>query len=198
MSHVLTQILILAFLTVAISGLGVGVGLMLSKQTTSRFFRGLNLWLSTHHVLGAVETPDETVTHPYQRWLAGAFALGGLIAAFGLVAAVDVVALSQVLVDGSAAPFVAVALDWARWLLVVGSVAGVVVGATLLFAPNAEGRLETFTDRWVSRRVVRGWDDMHASLDRLVEAHPVPAAWLLVCTSAAAALCAVLMLVRTS
>jgi hypothetical protein len=48
----------------------------------------------------------------------------------------------------------------------------------------------------VSRRVVRGWDDLHVSLDRLVEAHPVPAGWLLACTSAAAALCAVVMLVR--
>jgi len=30
----------------------------------------------------------------------------------------------------------------------------------------------------------------------LVEAHPVPAGWLLACTSAAAMLCAVFMLVR--
>jgi hypothetical protein len=66
----------------------------------------------------------------------------------------------------------------------------------LLFHPEAESRLEAFTNRWVSPRVVRGWDDLHMSLDRLVEAHPVPAGWLLACTSAAAALCAVFMLVR--
>ena len=59
-----------------------------------------------------------------------------------------------------------------------------------------ESRLEAFTNRWVSHRVVRGWDDLHMSLDRLVEAHPMPAGWLLACTSAAAALCAVSMLVR--
>jgi hypothetical protein len=189
MWHVLGQILIVAFLAVAVSGLGVGVGLMLSTRTTSEFFRSLNRRLSPH------ETRPEG-THAYQRWLAGAFVLGGLIATFGLVAAVDVVALSRILAEGRTAEFVATALDWARWLLIVGSIAGVVVGAMLLFAPNAESRLEAFIDRWVSRRVVGGWDDLHISLDRLVEAHPVPAGWLLACTSAAAALCAVVMLVR--
>lgn len=190
MWNVLTHVLIVLFLAVAVCGLGVGIGLMLSTQTTSEFFRGLNRLLSPH------DAGAETATHAYQRWLAGAFVLGGLIASFGLVAAVDVVALSKVLAEGSAAEFVATVLDWVRWLLLVGSVAGVLVGAVLLFHPNAESRLEAFTNRWVSPRVVRGWDDVHVNLDRLVEAHPVPAGWLLACTSAAAALCAVFMLVR--
>ena len=181
------QVLMLVFLVTAVSGLGVGIGLILSTRTTSEFFRGLNRLLSPREVRG---------THSYQRWLAGAFVLGGLIATFGLVAAVDVVVLSRTLSAGGAVAWVALALDCARWLLVVGSAAGVVVGAMLLFAPDAESRLEAFTDRWVSPRVVRGWDDLHMSLDRLVEAHPVPAGWLLACTSAGAALCAVFMLVR--
>jgi hypothetical protein len=184
---VVGQALIVTFLVVAVSGLSVGIGLMLSTHTTSEFFRGLN------RVLSPREAPG---THSYQRWLAGAFVLGGLIAAFGLVAAVDVAVLGKALAEGSAVAWVTLALDWARWLLIVGSVAGVVVGALLLFAPNAESRLEAFTDRWVSPRVVRGWDGLHMSLDRLVEAHPMPAGWLLACTSAGAALCAVFMLVR--
>jgi hypothetical protein len=189
MWQVLSQILIVALLAVAVSGLGVGIGLILSTRTTSEFFRGLNRRLSRHEALPG------TSTHAYQRWLAGAFVLGGLIATFGMVTAVDVTALSRVLAEETAAPVVAVILDLSRWLLIVGSVAGVVVGSILLFHPNAESRLEAFTDRWVSPRVVRGWDDLHMSLDRLVEAHPVPAGWLLACTSAAAALCAVFMLV---
>lgn len=189
MWHVLTQIVIVAFLAVAVSGLGVGIGLMLSTRTTSEFFRSLNRRLSPH-------APAETTTHSYQRWLAGAFVLGGMIASFGLVAAVDVVALGKILAEGSAADFVATLFDWVRWLLITGSVAGVAVGVVLLFHPNAERRLEAFTNRWVSPRVVRGWDDVHVNLDRLVEAHPVPAGWLLACTSTAAALCAVIMLVR--
>jgi len=193
---VLGLVLIVAFLVAAVSGLGVGIGLILSTHTTSEFFRGLNRWFLLHESPGALEMPREPATHSYQRWLAGAFVLGGLIAAFGLVAAVDVAVLGRAFAEGRAAVLVALVLDWARWLLIVGSVAGVVVGAMLLFAPNAESRLEAFTNRWVSRRVVRGWDDLHVSLDRLVEAHPVPAGWLLACTSAGAALCAVFMLVR--
>ncbi len=143
--------------------------------------------------------PHETgrVAHQYQRWLAGGFVLGGLIAIFGLAATVDVAALSKIFVEKRAAAFVAIILDCARWFLIIGSAAGVVVGAMLLFYPDAETKLEAFTNRWVSsRRVTRSWDDMHMTLDVLVEAHPVPAGWLLVCTSAAAVLCAVFMLVR--
>ena len=190
MWHALAQVLIVAFLVVAVSGLSVGIGLILSTQTTSEFFRRLNRRLSGHQAY------SEVATHSYQRWLAGAFVLGGLIATFGLVAAEDVATLSKVLAEETAAPVVALILDLSRWLLVVGSVAGVIVGSILLFHPYAESRLEAFTNRWVSPRVVRGWDDLHMSLDRLVEAHPVPAGWLLACTSAAAALCAVFMLVR--
>lgn len=199
MWHVVVQVMIVVFLLVAISGLGVGVGLILSSQKTSALFHGLNRWFSTRHVLKAVEVPVATdaVAHRYQRWLAGGFVLGGLIAIFGLVAAVDVVALSRIVAENRMATFVAVILDSARWFLIVGSAAGVVVGAMLLFYPNAESALERFTDRWVSsRRVTRNWDDMHMNLDLLVEAHPKPAGWVIACTSAAAVFCAIFMLVR--
>jgi len=199
MWHVVVQVMIVLFLVVAVSGLGVGVGLILSSQRTSQLFHSLNRWFSTRHVLKAVEVPHETdrIAHQYQRWLAGGFVLGGLIAIFGLVAAVDVVALSKIVAERRAAAFVAVILDCVRWFLIIGSVAGVVVGAMLLFYPDAESKLEAFTNRWVSsRRAVRSWDDMHLNLDLLVEAHPRPAGWIIASTSAAAVLCAVFMLVR--
>ncbi len=89
------------------------------------------------------------------------------------------------------------AVESAKWVLIVGSAFGVVIGAMLLFYPNAESMLERFANRWVSsRQVVRSWDDMHMTLDRLVEAHPKPAGWIIACTSAAAVICAIVMLVR--
>jgi len=79
----------------------------------------------------------------------------------------------------------------------VGSALGVVVGAMLLFYPNAEGMLERFANQWVSpRRATRSWDDMHMNLDALVEAHPKAAGWIIACTSVAAVICAIIMLVR--
>jgi hypothetical protein len=113
------------------------------------------------------------------------------------VAAIDVVALSRIVVEKRMVSFVAVILDSVRWFLIVGSVAGVAIGAMLLFYPNAEVALERFTNRWVSsRRVVRHWDDMHMTLDVLVEAHPMPAGLIIAATSAAAAACAIFMMVR--
>jgi hypothetical protein len=197
--HGLVQMLIVVFLLVSISGLAVGVGLLVSSQKTSQLFHGLNRWFSTRHALKAVEVPHETdvVAHRYQRWLAGGFVLGGLIALFGLIAAVDVVAVSKIVAAKRMAPFVAVVLDSARWFLIVGSAAGVVIGAMLLFYPNAESALEKFVNKWVSsRQVVRNWDDMHMNLDLLVEAHPRPAGWVIACTSAAAVFCAIFMMVR--
>ena len=199
MWHVLIQVLIVVFLVVAVAGLGVGVGLIFSSQKTSDVFRQLNRWFSTRHALKTVEVSRETdaVAHRYQRWLAGGFVLGGLVAIFGLLAAVDVVALSRIVAENRMASFVAVILDSVRWFLVVGSVAGVAIGAMLLFYPNAEVTLERFTNRWVSsRQVVRHWDDMHMTLDLLVEAHPMPAGMVIAATSAAAAACAIFMMVR--
>jgi len=197
--HLLVQVLIVLFLVVAVSGLAVGVGLLVSSQRTSQLFHALNRWFSTRHVLKPVEVPVETdrTAHQYQRWLAASFVLGGLIAIFGLVIAVDVAAVSRIVAEQRYAAFVAIALDCARWFLILGSAAGVVVGAMLLFYPNAEIMLESFTNKWVSsRRISRNWDDMHLTLDTLVEAHPRPAGWILACTSAAAVLCAVFMLGR--
>jgi len=197
--HLLVQVLIVFFLVVAVSGLAVGVGLLVSSQRTSQLFHKLNRWFSTRHVLKPVEVPVETdrTAHQYQRWLAAGFVLGGLVAIFGLVVAVDVAAVSKIVAEQRYAAFVAIALDCARWFLILGSAAGVVVGAMLLFYPNAELMLEGFTNKWVSsRRISRNWDDMHLTLDTLVEAHPAPAGWILACTSAAAVLCAVFMLGR--
>jgi len=197
--HMLVQVLIVVFLVVAVLGLGVGLGLIVSREKTTQLFHVLNRWISTRHALKAVEIPRETerMAHQYQRWLAACFVLGGLFAAFVLATSVDVTAISRVLVERRFVPFLAVVLDSARWFLIVGSAAGVAIGVMLLFYPNAEVTLEKFANQWISsRRVARTGDDMHMTLDALVDAHPTPAGWVISCTSAAGVLCAVFMLVR--
>jgi len=197
--QVLVQVLIVLFLVVAVSGLAVGVGLIASSQKTVQLFHRVNRWVSTRHVLKSVEVPRETdrFAHRHQRWVAGAFVLGGLIAIFGLAAGVDANALSLVFAEKRFVPVAAIAFDSAKWFLMVGSTFGVVIGGMLLFYPNAESTLERFANQWVSpRRVTRSWDDMHMTLDLLVEAHPTPAGWIIASTSAAAVICAIVMLVR--
>jgi hypothetical protein len=187
------------FLVVAVSGLAVGVGLITSSPKMVQYFHVLNRWVSTRYVLRSVELPVDTerATHRHYRWVAGAFFLGGLISIFGLVAALDATAVSAAFAAKRFAPVVAIVVESAKWVLIVGSAFGVVIGAMLLFYPNAESVLERFANQWVStRRVTRSWDDMHMNLDILVEAHPKPAGWIIACTSAAAVICAIVMLVR--
>jgi len=199
MWQLLVQFLIVLFLVVAVAGLAVGVGLIASSPKMAQYFHVLNRWVSTRHILRPVEVPVDTerATHRHYRWLAGGFFLGGLIAVFGLLTGLDATAVSAAFAAKRFAPVVAIAVESAKWVLIAGSVSGVVVGAMLLFYPNAESMLERFANQWVSpRRVTRSWDDMRMTLDVLVEAHPKPAGWVIACTSVAAMICAVIMLVR--
>ena len=197
--QLLVQFLLVLFLVVAVSGLAVGVGLITSSLRIVGYFHMLNRWVSTRHVLRPVEVPVDTerVTHRHHRWLAAGFVLGGVVAIFGLFAGLDATAVGAVFAARRFAPVVAIAVESAKWVLIVGSAFGVVVGMMLLFYPNAESTLERLANKWVSpRRVTRSWDDMHMNLDALVEAHPRPAGWIIACTSAAAVICAVIMLAR--
>jgi hypothetical protein len=199
MWQLLVQFLIVLFLVVAVAGLAVGVGLIASSPKMAQYFHMLNRWVSTRHLLRPVEVPVDTerATHRHYRWLAGCFFLGGLIAIFGLLTGLDATAVSAAFAAKRFAPVVAIAVESAKWVLIAGSASGVVVGAMLLFYPNAESMLERFANQWVSpRRVTRSWDDMRMTLDMLVEAHPKPAGWVIACTSVAAMICAVIMLVR--
>ncbi len=139
MWHFLVQFLIVWFLVVAVAGLAVGVGLLVSTPRTVQVFNFVNRWVSTRHVLKPVEVPRDTerITHRYNRWLAGGFVLGGLISIFGLAAGVDASALSAVLAEERAVPIVAIALESTKWLLIACSAFGVVIGGMLLFYPNA-------------------------------------------------------------
>ena len=197
--QLLVQFLIVLFLVVAISGLAVGLGLIASSPKLVGYFHVLNRWVSTRHVLRPVEVPVDTerATHRHYRWLAGGFVLGGLISIFGLLAGLDATAVGAAFAEKRFVPVVAIAVESTKWFLIAGSALGVVVGAMLLFYPNAESKLERLANKWVSpRRVTRTWDDMHMNLDALVEAHPRPAGWIIACTSAAAVICAVIMLAR--
>jgi len=199
MWHLLVQFLIVLFLVVAVSGLAVGIGLIVSSQRLVQIFHGLNRWVSTRHALKSVEVPRETdrLAHQYHRWLAGGFVLGGLVAIFGLAAGINSDALGMVFAEKRFAPVAAIAFESLKWVLIVGSTFGVVIGGMLILYPNAESTLERFANQWVSpRRVTRSWDDMNMTLDTLVEAHPKPAGWIIACTSAAAVICALIMMAR--
>jgi hypothetical protein len=199
LSQSIVQVAIVMFVVVAVTGLAAGVGLIVSSQRTVRLLDSMNRWVSTRHALRSLEVPRDTerMSHLHQRWLAGGFVVGGLISVFGLALGYDASAISVAVAEKRFAPLVAIALESVKWFLIVGSVFGVVVGGMLLFYPNAESALERFANQWVSsRQAARTGDDMHMPLDRLVGAYPKIAGWIIACTSVAAVIFGIVMLVR--
>jgi hypothetical protein len=195
----LVEVFLVSLVIFGLISLATGLGLIYSRDRTFRIFGVVNRWVSTRHVLKSVEVPHGTdmIAHRYRRWVGGAFVGFGVISIIGLVAKFDVAAISAVFGENAARPVIAWFIESTRWFLVVGSAFGVVVGAMLLSYPDAESVLERYVNRWVSsRRIVRNWDEMHMTLDKLVEAHPKPSGWVIAFASVAVVVSGLVMLVR--
>lgn len=183
--QLLFQFFIAMVMVFATVGFAAGIGLIVSSARTLRFFAVMNRWISTRGALKAMEIPRSTeqVSHRNRRLIGWALIAGGLFATFGLIVGVNAAAFSAVAAKGDMRVVVAIVAGTLKWFLVVGSVAGVVVGYLLGFSPDALQRLEKHANRWFSaRRALRGGDDMNLALDTLVAAHPAPSGWILVCT----------------
>lgn len=199
--QLLFQFFIAVVLVFASIGFAVGIGLIVSSARTLRFFHVMNRWISTRGALRPMEIPRDTdqFSHRRRRWVGGALIAGGIFSTFGLAAGVDAAAVGAAIAKGDTARLVAIVAGTLRWFLIVGSVAGVVIGGMLCFSPDALASLEKYANHWFSaRRVLRGGDDMILTLDRLVEAHPRLSGWILACTAlGAAAYAATLLFARS-
>lgn len=177
-------------------GFAAGVGLIVASARTLRVFAVMNRWISTRGAFRALDTPHSTeqFSHRNRRWIGGALIAGGLFAALGLIIGVNAAAVGA-FAKGDMAIVLAIVAATLKWFLIVGSVAGVAVGVMLCFFPDALAMLEKYANRWVStRRVARGADHVHLTLDRLVEAHPGPSGWILSCTALGAVVYAAALL----
>lgn len=195
--QVLFQFFIAVVLVFAAVGFAAGVGLIVSSARTLRFFRVMNRWVSTRGALRSLEIPRNTeqLTHRNRRWIGWALIAGGIFATLGLLIGVNTAALSAAAAKGDMRILVAIVAGTLKWFLFVGSVAGAVVGAMLCFYPDALATLEKYANRWFSpRRGLRGGDDVRLTLDRLVETHPGPSGWILVCTTLGAGVYAATLL----
>jgi len=196
--QLLFQFAIVLVLVFAGAGFTVGAGLIVSSARTVRFIQSMNRWVSTRGALKALEIPRDTelASHRNRRRLGWALIAGGIFAALGLLFGVDTAAFSTAAAKGDARIMVAIVAQTLKWFLILGSVAGIVVGYLLCFSPDALATLEKYANRWFSsRRAMRGGDDVHLTLDRLVEAHPMPSGWILACTGLGAVAYAVVLLI---
>jgi hypothetical protein len=179
---------LLLFLFVgSLTGVGLGIGLFLRGESTLRLCRSMNQWVSSRAALKPVEIPrtvGATIPEATKRGVAGVvFVLGGLYAA---------VQLAAVKSPGAAlfgttkwAVIYAILFDTLRWSVLVGCIAGVMIGVMLLFFPHAWRRFQAWGNRWVStRRVVASCEAMHLPLERWVESSPRSAGGVLTVLSA--------------
>ena len=188
--RILFHFVITVVLVAAGVGVAVGIGLIVSSARTLRFFHAMNRWISMRGALKPMEIPRDTepLSHGHRRLLGYALIAGGAFSAVGLAAGVDAAAVGASFARGDMVRIVAIAAGTLQWFLIVGSVAGVAVGLLLCFAPGALAALVKHANRWISsRRAMRGADEPNLALDRLVETHPGPSGWILVCTTLGAA-----------
>jgi hypothetical protein len=188
--QLLHQFFVVVVLVFAGIGFAAGVGLIVSGARTLRFFHAMNRWISLRGALKPMEIPRDTepLSHGHRRLLGYALIAGGAFSAAGLAAGVDAAAVGASFARGDMVRIVAIAAGALKWFLIVGSVAGVAVGLLLCFSPGALAVLEKHGNRWISsRRAMRGADEPILTLDRLVETHPRPSGWILVCTTLGAA-----------
>jgi len=199
--QLLFQFFIVVVLVFASIGFVVGMGLIFSSARTLRFLQGMNRWVSTRGAFRAMDLPRSTeqFSHRNRRWVGWALMAGGIFATFGLAAGINPAAVGTTFAKGAMVPLVVIVAGTLRWFLIVGSIAGVVVGGMLCFSPDALATLEKFANRWfTARRMLRGGDDMILTLDRLVEAHPRLSGGILACTAlGAAAYAGALLLARS-
>jgi len=186
-------------LTVSLIGFVIGLGLLLATPATLAFFRRMNRRVSMRQATRSLEVPRNVEGAPGARHpvLGVVFILGGAYAAAVLLAQFDTVRTVEALHIAQGAAGAQVIFEAARWFLIVGGVAAVVLGALLLFRPQAWAAVEARANHWHStRQMLRGGETMHEGLDRLVEAYPRTTGGLLVVASIVASGAFALLLFR--
>ena len=175
------QFVVLLFLAGGLLMLAVGLGLVFNSPSTLRFFSAMNRWISLRRVLRPAKIPRDTRqnVHKYRYWLATMFILGGLFSVYGLATRYDAGAVIFVFgLDILRPAFAGWLVDSARWLLLVGNLAGIAVGILLAFFPDRLIALEARGSRWYSeRQLAKGADAMNLTLDKWVAAYPRAAGW---------------------
>jgi hypothetical protein len=170
------EFLVVLFLAGGFAILAAGLGLIFNSAGTLRFFSRMNRWVSTRRTLRPIEIPRDTgqAVQKYRRWLGAIFIAGGSFAIYGLAMQFSARAAVTLLgLDIFRPSFASWIVESARWILIVGNVAGIAVGVMLVFFPQALVALEARGARWYSERaIVKDREKMNLTLDGWVERFP--------------------------
>jgi hypothetical protein len=187
-------------LTGSLIGLVIGVGLLVATDSTLQFFRRMNRRVSMRQAAKPLEVPRDIEGGPGHRHhpvVAIAFMLGGAYAAFILFTQLSAARTVKELGITHNPVTAEVLVDAARWFLIVGGLAAVALGALMLVRPHAWVALEARANQWKStRQMMRGGEEPHDLLDRVVERFPRPAGAVLTVASLVASAAFAILLFR--
>lgn len=177
------QFTVVLFLVGGLAVLAVGVGLIVARAGTLRFFVAMNRWVSTRRAFKPIEVARDTrqAVQRHRRWLAVVFIAGAAFALYGLATWFDARAVSFVFgLDPRPSSVASWLVESVRWVLIVGNLTAIVIGIMLGFFPDALAALEARGSRWYSdRQLVKGGDAMNLALDNWVAAFPRSAGWII-------------------
>jgi hypothetical protein len=171
------------FLAGGLMTLAVGAGLIVRSQGTLRWLAALNHRVSLQRAFRARDVSRDTrqPVEKHRRWLAVVFGTGAVYALYGLSTAFDAQAVSAVLGLDTRPSSIGVWLaESARWVLIVGNLAAIMVAVLLGFCPGLLGALGGRGSRWYSDQpLIRTADTMHLPLDNWVARFPRTAGWII-------------------
>lgn len=187
-------------LTGSLIGLVIGVGLLVATDSTLQFFRRMNRRVSMRQAAKPLEVHRDIEGGPGHRHhpvVAVAFIMGGAYAAFILFTQLNAASTVKELGITQNPLTAEVLVDTARWFLIVGGLAAVALGVLMLARPQAWVALEARANEWKStRQMMRGGDEPHDLLDRVVERFPRPAGAVLTVASLVASAAFAILLFR--
>jgi hypothetical protein len=180
----------LFFLIASVFSFVVGVALAVRSQRALRTFDALNRWISVRKMMRPLMVPHNVESTLMRRRVAlGVVIFGGSLVSLLLLAGTDLspaLALFNGTLNGNELAGVAANL---QLLLQGGNIAGLVIGALILFSPRTLQVIENYTDHWYTlRRATRPLDQMHMEIDCWVLKHPTSVGISLVILSLSAGL----------
>lgn len=185
--QILISFVLWVFIVTGFTGITLGIGLNFSSARTLRFLKTMNRWISMRNSLKPLEKSHDIdkVIYRHRRWFGAVFAISGAYTVLMLLFEVEFPYVVAALSKNTTPVIVELLVECLRWFLVLGGVLAVVIGILMLVSTYALPPFEARINRWYSlRKLGKGADEMHMTLDELAAAFPRTAGLLLAFGSA--------------
>ncbi len=165
----------------------IGAGLVLRGKAMFRYFGSLNRWVSTSEGMNKVDASYniERIMHRQRRLLGVVFLALAALSFVVLVAKFDAVVLASIFARRFPSIAVELVAESLKWILIIGDVLAIVVGATLILIPDVLAKVEARMNTWYAPPANgKDPDTMHLTLDTWAQAHPRAAGWIIIVLAA--------------